>query len=124
MAKTISFWIVTVLFCLAMGAGGVGDLVGAMDEQMTGLGYPWYFARILGFWKVMGVIAVLVPLLPRVKEWAYAGFLVALTGAAASHLMNGDPVTTAIAPIVILGLGVASYALRPESWTVLPAAAR
>ena len=80
-----------------------------------------YFFAILGFWKVLGAIAILVPRFPRLKEWAYAGIFFDLTGAAASCAAVGGYGAYAfhvIAPLVIAGLTVASWALRPESRTI------
>jgi hypothetical protein len=85
------------------------------------LGYPLYFFRILGFWKVLGAIAILVPRFPRLKEWAYAGIFFDLTGAAASVAAVGGYGAYAfhvITPLIIAGLTVASWALRPESRTI------
>ena len=88
---------------------------------MPVLGYPLYFFAILGFWKVLGAIAILAPRFPRLKEWAYAGIFFDLTGAAASVAAVGVYGTYAfhiIAPLVIAGLTVASWALRPQSRTI------
>ena len=79
------------------------------------LGYPVYFARILGIWEVLTGIAFLAPRFPRLKEWAYAGILFNMTGAAASRAVRGDDVSHIVAPLVFAGLAVASWALRPES---------
>ena len=114
-AKTAAYWGATILFSLALGAGGVADLTGGLDEGMVHLGYPASTARILGVWKVLGVLALLAPGLPRLKEWAYAGFLFNLTGAFAAHLAVGDALGESIAPMVLLGIAAASYLLRPES---------
>ena len=90
----------------------------AVIEAMTKLEYPSYLAVILGVWKVLGGVAVLIPRFPRLKEWAYAGMLFDLTGAAASHAACGDPVGEIVTPLVILGIGMASWALRPDSRTL------
>jgi uncharacterized membrane protein len=79
------------------------------------LGYPAYFAVILGIWKVLGAVAVLVPRFPRLKEWAYAGMFFCMTRAAASHLAVDDPAGTLLAPIVFTGLMGASWLLRPPA---------
>jgi uncharacterized membrane protein YphA (DoxX/SURF4 family) len=75
-----------------LGSGGVGDILRTQPvvDGMTHLGYPAYFCVILGVWKVLGAVAVLVPRFPRLKEWAYAGAVFELTGASASHLAVGD----------------------------------
>lgn len=110
--KNIAFWASTGLFALAMGAGGLADITGGMAEAMAQLGYPLYFATILGVWKLLGVVALLVPGFDRIKEWAYAGFFFNLTGAAASHFLNGDGVGAMVPPLVLLGVASVSYALK------------
>lgn len=113
--KNAAYWGTTALFSLALGGGGLGHLSGAMAEAMAHLGYPAYFSTIIGTWKVLGVVALLAPGFPRLKEWAYAGFTVLLTGAAASHAASGDGAVEVIVPLVLLGVMAASWALRPAS---------
>ncbi len=82
------------------------------------LAIHYTFFAILGFWKVLGAIAILVPRFPRLKEWAYAGIFFDLTGAAASVAAVGVYGAYAfhiLAPLIIAGLAVASWALRPQS---------
>jgi hypothetical protein len=82
------------------------------------LGYPMYFFAILGFWKVLGAIAILVPRYPLLKEWAYAGIFFDLTGAAASCVAVGGYGAYAfhvIAPLIITGFTIVSWMLRPEN---------
>jgi hypothetical protein len=114
-ARSIAFWVTTVLFALALGGSAFADLVQAppIVEGFGHLGYPLYLTTLLGVWKVLGVAAVLAPGLPRLKEWAYAGFFFELSGAAFSHVAAG--VGSPAAPIVLALLGLASWALRPES---------
>jgi hypothetical protein len=109
------YWAATLPFCLVALGGGVADLVVApgVPEIMAHLGYPLYFCRLLGFWKLLGAAVVLAPGLPLLKEWAYAGFLINLTGAAVSHLAVGDPPANAVPALVVLALGAASWQLRP-----------
>jgi uncharacterized membrane protein YphA (DoxX/SURF4 family) len=80
------------------------------------LGYPQYFLVILGIWKLLGAVALAIPRFPRLKEWAYAGVIFDLTGAVTSQLASGliDAGTLAY-PIVMTGVAVASWALRPLS---------
>jgi len=79
-------------------------------------GYPAYFLLILGVWKLLGTVALLVPRYPRLKEWAYAGAVFDLTGAIASHLASGFIETgTLVYLVVMLGVTVGSWALRPPS---------
>jgi uncharacterized membrane protein YphA (DoxX/SURF4 family) len=116
-AKTIGYWAATGLAALAFISGGAFDA--ARGEQVRGimshLGYPLYFAAILGVWKVLGGLAILAPRLPRLKEWAYAGMFFDLSGAAISHGSVGDPPARWLTPLAILVLVVASWALRPKS---------
>jgi uncharacterized membrane protein YphA (DoxX/SURF4 family) len=88
-------------------------------EGFSHLGYPVYFAAILGVWKVLGAITIVAPRFPRLKEWAYAGIAFDLSGAALSSAAVGDGAGNVIAPLVLLAIVVASWALRPES-RVLP----
>ena len=110
--KVVGYWLVTIPFALLMTVSGLSYF--AMGE-MDVLGYPQYFWYILGTWKVLGAVVVLMPGVALIKEWAYAGFLFTLTGAAASHAFFGDGVETIIPPLVVLTLMVASYLLRPAS---------
>ncbi|MEN0066377.1 MAG: DoxX family protein [Myxococcota bacterium] len=118
--KTIGYWVSTGLFALALGASGVGYLTGAMNEALFALGYPLHFIYLLGTWKVLGAIALLVPAFPRLKEWAYAGFFFNLTGAAVAHLAV-DGVGEAIPPLVLLAILGVSYTLRPAHLSFSPA---
>ena len=111
----IAYWVTTVLVAFQLGSGGAGDIlrIQPVAEGMAHLGYPAYFCVILGVWKVLGAVAVLAPRFPRLKEWAYAGTVFDLTGAAASHLAVGDGAIKLVGPIIFTGLTVASWALRP-----------
>ena len=104
-----------MLFCLALTGSGVASVSGQMTEGMAHLGLAAWFPRVLGAWKLLGVVALLAPGFPRLKEWAYAGFTFTITGASIAHLASGDAVSEAIAPVVFLGLLAASWALRPAS---------
>jgi DoxX-like family len=123
-AKNILYWTMTILVAFFIGGGGLAQIWqyrahphGIVPE----LGYPLYFFAILGFWKAMGAIAILVPRFPRLKEWAYAGIFFDLTGAAASCAAVGGYGAYAfhvIAPLLITGFTVASWALRPPTRTL------
>jgi len=126
--RNLAYWVATALFVAALGAGGLADLTGGLDEAMAHLGYPTSTARILGVWKLAGVAALVAPGLPRVKEWAYAGFTFNLTGAFVAHMAAGDGLGGSVAPLVLLALGAVSYGLRPAHrrlpWPAAAAATR
>src|SRR4051795_3385966 len=126
MTRRIAYWVTTGLTAFVFLSGGVADLArpGFVMEGMTHLGYPAYFVTILGAWKVLGGVVVLAPRLPRLKEWAYAGMIFDLTGAAASHAAVGDPAAKVAAPLIISGIVMASWALRPESRKVRVASSK
>jgi hypothetical protein len=116
--KTVAYWVTTGMFALAMLGSGIGDLMlpeGMREALLEHLALPAWFPPVLGAWKVLGVAALLAPGAGRLKEWAYAGFFFNLTGAMAAHLAVGDGLGSLGAPAVLLGLGVASYLLRPAS---------
>ena len=120
-ARNIAYWTTTALVAFFIGTGGVAQVaqyLGNPRGVVPILRYPMYFFGILGFWKALGAIAILVPRFPRLKEWAYAGIFFDLTGAAASCVAVGVYGAYAfhiLAPLIIAGLTVASWALRPES---------
>jgi hypothetical protein len=123
-AKNITYWVTTGLVAFFIGGGGASQIwqYAANPQGVVPLlRYPMYFFGILGVWKVLGAIAILVPQFPRLKEWAYAGIFFDLTGAAASCIavgVYGAYGFHVIAPLVIAGLTVASWRLRPASRTV------
>lgn len=116
----IIYWIATLWLSLGMTATGIVQLVQVEEEivMMNRLGYPLYFLTILGVWKILGVIAVLVPKFPLVKEWAYAGFFFAMSGAIISHLAVDDSAQELFGPALLIVLTVTSWYFRPESRTV------
>jgi hypothetical protein len=116
-SRKIVYWIATVVFCALLGLSGLAYLAGVerFVEAITSLGYPPYVLTILGTAKVLGVIALLAPGRPLLKEWAYAGFAFDLIAAVASHTFAGDPIGEAVRPLVPLAIGATSYLLRPES---------
>lgn len=120
----IIFWIATGWLCLGMVATGIQQLLhvpleGALSPPgaygMAQMGYPMYLLTMLGTWKLLGVVALLVPRFPIVKEWAYAGFFFLLTGALWSHLAVGHPVAELFPGAFLLALLVVSWFLRPKS---------
>lgn len=118
--KTIAYWTATGILAFVLLSGGAAQLAGRPETVagMVHLGYPLYFVTLLGIWKVLGGLAVLAPRLPRLKEWAYAGIVFDLTGAAASHAALGDGARHILVPLFFALCAVASWALRPPSRTL------
>lgn len=118
--KIIAYWVTTALLAFVEGAGGIGELAhqwGTLDTVEI-VGYPVYFLTILGIWKLLGTIAILMPGFPRLKEWAYAGIFFGMTGAVASHAFVGDYGAYAyhlFSPLSFAILALVSWALRPKS---------
>jgi uncharacterized membrane protein YphA (DoxX/SURF4 family) len=118
MARNAIYWVTTALLALELVLGGVWDVlrVPQVHVIIDRLGYPAYFLVILGIWKLLGAVAVIVPRFPRLKEWAYAGVVFNLTGALASNLASGVTDAGTLAYLVLMmGVTAASWALRPAS---------
>ncbi|MEB3032900.1 DoxX family protein [[Mycobacterium] nativiensis] len=115
--RTIAYWTATGVLGTEMLVGGMWGIlrIPYARETLHGLGYPDYFAVLLGTWYLLGGLAILAPGFPRLKEWAYAGATIVYTGAVVSHLAVHDPAGKVIAPIAFLGVVFASWALRPAS---------
>ena len=88
-------------------------------EGFKPLGYPNYFISLIGIWKVLGVIAILIPKFPLLKEWAYAGIFFAMTGAVISHIASDDIKVQIIAPFLLAVFTVLSWYLRPADRKIL-----
>jgi uncharacterized membrane protein YphA (DoxX/SURF4 family) len=115
--KNVAYWVTTIFGPASFVIGGVLHLLLTPDVVATlrHLGYPAYFALILGLGKLLGAVAIVIPRVPRLKEWAYAGFFFDLSAAAFSRAAVSDSAVDIIAPLVFLSLVMASWALRPES---------
>ncbi len=113
----IAYWITTALVAAAYLFGGYVDIAQPTEVQegAVHLGYPLHFFTILGVWKIGAGLVLLLPQLPRLKEWAYAGILFNLTGATATHLFVHDPISNVITPLILLAIAIVSWALRPAS---------
>lgn len=120
----IIYWIATIWMSFGMAAGGIAQLmhVKEAEEGLVRLGYPAYFLTIIGLWKVLGVVAVLAPKFPLVKEWAYAGFFFVMLGALFSHAAVGDKASEFFGPALFIVLIVTSWYLRPAGRKLVPAA--
>jgi DoxX-like family len=116
--RTIGYWAVTGIVVGECFVGGAADLLRTAPfyPAMIALGYPSYLATILAVAKILAGVVLLAPGLPRLKEWAYAGVLINMVGAAASYLaMHQTAATNLVPPTVFAGLAVGSWALRPPA---------
>jgi hypothetical protein len=111
----IIYWVATIWLALGMVSTGIVQLLKLKEEadMFAHLGYPLYFLTILGSWKILGVVAVLMPKFPLLKEWAYAGFFFAMTGAIFSHIAAGDGAADFFGPSLLIILTVVSWYFRP-----------
>ncbi len=115
--KKIIYWIFTLWMALGMVSTAIVQLLKNKDElaNFTNLGYPSYLMTILGVWKLLGVIAILIPKQLLLKEWAYAGFFFVMSGAVISHLIVGDTAGRTFPAVLLLALVLISWYFRPSS---------
>lgn len=116
--RAIGYWVTTALLAFELVLGGIWDVLRVPHARVVieRLGYPAYFLVILGVWKLLGAVAVVIPRFPRLKEWAYAGVVFNLTGALVSHVASGDiEAGTMSYVVVMIGVTAASWSLRPPS---------
>ena len=113
----IIYWIATIWLSLGMLSTGIVQLFNMKEEVdfIIRLGYPMYFLTILGAWKILGVIAVLIPKFPLLKEWAYAGFFFSMSGAVFSHIAVGNSAKEIFPPLLLLTLTMISWYFRPAN---------
>jgi hypothetical protein len=118
-AKTIGYWVTTGLLVFCM-TGGIFELVGVKMtlDGITKLGYPPYIIPALGLGKVLAIVAILWPGVPRLKEWAYAGIFFNMMGALVSHVAQRDAAWSIVVTFTIAAITLASWALRPDSRTL------
>jgi hypothetical protein len=118
----IIYWIATLWLALGMLSTGLVQLFKMEEEvtKITQLGYSDYILTILGIWKVLGVIAILIPKFPLLKEWAYAGFFFIMSGAIFSHMARGDAAIEFFGPSLLLILTVVSWYFRPAERKLVP----
>ena len=119
MTKTqkIIYWIATLWLSLGMVATGIVQIAKSQQEvnNIIHLGYPVYFLTMLGIWKILGVVAILVPKFAVLKEWAYAGFFFAMSGAFFSRIAAGDSFSQIAPALLLLILTVTSWYFRPAN---------
>jgi uncharacterized membrane protein YphA (DoxX/SURF4 family) len=118
-AATWIGWTVTGLMATLLLLSAVPDVLRIPDALLVfrHLGYPPYLLVFLGTAKILGVVAVLLPGLPRLKEWAFAGLTFDVAGALYSHLSVGDPPSAwapAVVALMLLGGSYAAWRLRPS----------
>ncbi|MEO8664709.1 MAG: DoxX family protein [Ignavibacteria bacterium] len=120
-ARKIIYWISTLWLSLGMVSTGIVQLLKVKDEVefIMMLGYPRYFLTLLGVWKILGVVVVLIPKFPLLKEWAYAGFFFAMTGAVFSHIAMGNSISDIFPPVLLLILTMVSWCFRPDNRKVI-----
>ena len=116
----IIYWIATIWLSLGMLSTGVvqllklkGDGPGSLDT-MTHLGYPAYFVTILGVSKILGIVTLLIPKYPLLKEWAYAGFFFMMSGAIFTHIASGTSLSEIFPSLLLLILTLVSWYFRPS----------
>lgn len=113
--RKIVYWLTTAVVASAFLITGVGNLIPVdhIAQDMAHLGYPTYFLTLLGSWKILGALAIVFPGVSRLKEWAYAGMIFDVSGAAFSRAASGDPAIMIFIPLAIAVLVMTSWALRP-----------
>ena len=113
--KLIWYLIITIILSFCIFSGGLAQAfqVKGVIEGFKPLGYPVYFISLIGVWKMLGIIAILIPKFKLLKEWAYAGIFFVMSGAVISHIASGDVSIQIIAPILLAIFTVLSWYLRP-----------
>ena len=120
----IIYWLATIWLALGAVSTGAIQLFKAKEGQggvdmITHLGYPVYLLTLLGIWKILGAVAVLISKFPLLKEWAYAGFFFVMSGAIFSHIASGDPLTAILPSLLLLILTVISWYFRPPNRKII-----
>jgi len=111
----IIYWVATIWLCLGMVSSAIVQLMHMKEEVevMANLGYKPYFLTMIGVWKLLGVVAILIPRRPLLKEWAYAGFFFTIVGALVSQMAISGKPADVFPPILLLVLIVVSWYFRP-----------
>ncbi len=120
----IIYWVATIWLALGMVSTGVVQLLKGKEgqggaEMITHLGYPLYLLTLLGIWKMLGAITMLIPKFPLLKEWAYAGMFFLTTGAIYSHIASGDSVSAMLPALLLLFLTLLSWYFRPAGRKIM-----
>jgi len=114
MSRKIVFWGATVLVALDALYAAFTYLIASPEtvENFRHVGYPQQLRVLLGIAKLAGAIVLVVPRLPTLKEWAYAGFTITWIAASVAHYLAGDG-PLSLLPVALLGLLAVSYVTRP-----------
>ena len=115
--KKTWFWIITIILSFCLFSGGLAQALQLKDvlQGFKPLGYPNYFISLIGIWKMLGIIAILIPKFKLLKEWAYAGLFFTMTGAVISHIASNNVSVQIVAPFLLAVFTVLSWYLRPAS---------
>jgi hypothetical protein len=109
----IFYWITTGIIVLLMTFSAISSL--ASPEKAVAffqtMNMPSYLISFLSIAKLFGVIAILVPGYPRLKEWAYAGLTFDLIGAMYCNYAVGKPTVDWLPILIFIALAFASYFL-------------
>ena len=121
--KLIWYWIITGILSFCIFFGGLSQALQLKKtiEGFKPLGYPTYFISLIGIWKMLGIIVLLIPGFKLLKEWAYAGIFFVMSGAVISHIASNDVSVQIIAPIILAAFTVLSWYLRPADRKIIPA---
>src|ERR1700712_328433 len=119
--KLLWYWIITAILSFCIFSGGLAQAlqVKGVVRGFKPLGYPTYFISLIGVWKMLGIIAILIPKFKLLKEWAYAGIFFVMSGAVISHIASNDIHVQIIAPIVLAIFTVLSWYLRPADRKII-----
>lgn len=117
----IWYWIITGILSFCIFSGGLAQAmqVKGVVEGFKPLGYPNYFISLIGVWKMLGIIAILIPKFKLLKEWAYAGIFFVMSGAVISHIASGNVSVQIIAPVALVVFTVLSWYLRPADRRII-----
>ena len=120
----IIYWIATLWLALGMVSTGAVQLMKAKEgtggvDSIVHLGYPVYLLTLLGIWKIAGVVALLIPKFPLLKEWTYAGLFFLVTGAIYSHVAAEDSMSEIFPALLLLALTTLSWYFRPADRKVI-----
>jgi len=119
--KLIWYWIITLILSFCIFSGGLAQAlqVEGVLKGFKPLGYPTYFISIIGVWKMLGIIAILIPGFKLLKEWAYAGIFFVMSGAVISHIASNDISAQIVAPVLLAVFTVLSWYLRPADRKII-----